>query len=450
MPTSRTANDDDDQLSSDSNDNGSSSSKESGSPSLLKQEMEDPQQRIPNGRHHKQSTSSPLMREGAAVHRSHDGHNHDSIPSNERLLGTAFFSFMMFALTQLVFAFVAGSEAMMGDSAAMIVDSMTYLFNWIAERRKNRFDQLNDDSSLPVGADAITAARIRERSKRKLVLQMEIFVPLISVTTLVMVTIFVTKKAVGVLLLDMHRGRDEQRMPNIHLMLAFSIFNLALDGLNVFCFARSKHLMGYATIEEDSDRVTLLDDLSRPVVLLETMHDDSESRDEAALQKQQIRGYKQFPIVNGHGMNSDDRCDNAKDASYANLSPQRPQPAETEATAADEENGYNRSFDDVHDDHHNKEHANLNMCSAYTHVFADTLRSLAVIVASCIAEILPQVTPEEADATAAIVVSFLILLSLMPLIQGLVHSAAELRAILAEERSETVFLRSRTCNFEMT
>ena len=76
------------------------------------------------------------------------------------------------------------------------------------------------------------------------------------------------------------------------------------------------------------------------------------------------------------------------------------------------------------------------MCSAYTHVFADTLRSIAVIIAAVLAEILPAVTPEEADATAAVVVSGLILLSLLPLLQGLSRSVVELCAILAEERSE--------------
>ena len=76
------------------------------------------------------------------------------------------------------------------------------------------------------------------------------------------------------------------------------------------------------------------------------------------------------------------------------------------------------------------------MCSAYTHVFADTLRSIAVIIAAVLAELLPAVTPEEADATAAVVVSGLILLSLLPLLQGLSRSVVELCAILAEERSE--------------
>ena len=69
-------------------------------------------------------------------------------------------------------------------------------------------------------------------------------------------------------------------------------------------------------------------------------------------------------------------------------------------------------------------------------MFADTLRSLAVIAAATVAELFDEVTSEEADAMAAVLVSVLILLSLVPLFQGWVHSYKELRAILAEEKSE--------------
>lgn len=75
-------------------------------------------------------------------------------------------------------------------------------------------------------------------------------------------------------------------------------------------------------------------------------------------------------------------------------------------------------------------------CSAYTHVFADTLRSVAVIIASALSELFDEVTAEEADAAAALVVSLLIVLSLVPLFQGLVRSFSEFLSIRAEEKSE--------------
>jgi len=83
-----------------------------------------------------------------------------------------------------------------------------------------------------------------------------------------------------------------------------------------------------------------------------------------------------------------------------------------------------------------KEETNLNMCSAYTHVFADTIRSIAVIVASIVAQFYDGITPEEADATAAIVVSAVILISLLPLFNGLKNACLELHSIRKEERAE--------------
>ena len=43
---------------------------------------------------------------------------------------TAFVSFMTFSILQMTAAIFAGSEALVGDSAAMMVDALTYLLNW--------------------------------------------------------------------------------------------------------------------------------------------------------------------------------------------------------------------------------------------------------------------------------------------------------------------------------
>ncbi|CAB9531532.1 expressed unknown protein (Partial), partial [Seminavis robusta] len=76
------------------------------------------------------------------------------------------------------------------------------------------------------------------------------------------------------------------------------------------------------------------------------------------------------------------------------------------------------------------------------HVFADTLRSIAVLVASSISELVEWVTPEEADAAAAVVVSALIILSLIPLLNGLVQSSRELQLIRAEEKQDELLFSS--------
>jgi Co/Zn/Cd efflux system component len=279
-------------------------------------------------------------------------------PSNERLLATAFVTFLSFASLQLVFAFIADSEAMKGDSAAMMVDSMTYLCNWVAEHRKSHFDWNGTTGEADV--DSARAQKLRERAYRKIVLQMEIVPPLVSVSTLLAVTTVVTYRAIFVL---MRGTSSSSRHPNLRLMMGFSLFNLGLDCLNVFCFARAKHLTGYST----------------------TADDDEEEH----------------------------RCDYHQNGTHENGCPHR--------------------TTTQHDDS-----PNLNMCSAYTHVMADTLRSFAVILAALTAFLTPGVTPEQADATAAIVVSALIALSLIPLFKGLVRSIQELRGILRDEEMEKI------------
>jgi hypothetical protein len=74
------------------------------------------------------------------------------------------------------------------------------------------------------------------------------------------------------------------------------------------------------------------------------------------------------------------------------------------------------------------------------------------VIAACVAELVDDVTPEVADATAAVIVSVLILLSLIPLFQGLIHTFSELKAIQAEEESERMFPKEaiRTAVAELT
>jgi hypothetical protein len=64
-----------------------------------------------------------------------------------------------------------------------------------------------------------------------------------------------------------------------------------------------------------------------------------------------------------------------------------------------------------------------------------------VIVAATVAEVADGVTSEEADSAAAVVVSALILLSLLPLLSGLVSTFGELQSIHAEERDERISIQ---------
>jgi hypothetical protein len=177
-----------------------------------------------------------------------DEYFEDERPSNERLLLTAFFTFTIFTTFQTIAAFVAGSEAMMGDSGAMVVDALTYLFNLVAERRKSRFEEYYQELQRDQPCDdPRRRAKLKKRAKRKMILHMELIPPVISVTTLLCVTVVVLHGSLRMLLLDAHRDRSEQGDPNVTLMLTFSCINLVLDVVNVFCFARANRLCGYAT-----------------------------------------------------------------------------------------------------------------------------------------------------------------------------------------------------------
>ena len=95
----------------------------------------------------------------------------------------------------------------------------------------------------------------------------------------------------------------------------------------------------------------------------------------------------------------------------------------------------NTSEKDEDDDGAEDKRVNLNMCSAYTHVFADSLRTIAVLVTTITAELVDGLTPEVADSSAAVFVSIVILLSLLPLVKGIFKTACELLALSRQMES---------------
>mmetsp|Transcript_19135 Transcript_19135/g.28337 ORF Transcript_19135/g.28337 Transcript_19135/m.28337 type:complete len:467 (-) Transcript_19135:373-1773(-) len=383
----------------------------------------------------------------------------DERPSNERLLCTAFFTFLSFTICQSVAAYIAGSEAMMGDSAAMFVDALTYLFNLIAERRKSRFEEFYQE--METVEDPIRRKKIKQRARRKMVLRLEIVPPIVSVTTLVIVTTFVLKESITVLQLDTHRSRSEQGDPNVNLMLAFSCANLFLDLFNVCCFAGAQRLFGYET----TPKRKVPGGMNEPLSLQNYAQVSSDALDDSGIsndnydngEKTILTPQERLQIMNG-ALNedifddeeafelsteqSDDKFEDENISSNDTPKPalkasRKNEPIFKEKLQSNED----VDSQDYADDDESQgiiEEANLNMCSAYTHVFADTLRSIAVIVAALMAEFADSVTSEEADATAAVAVSILILVSLLPLFKGLMASVSELLTIHAEERDEKI------------
>mmetsp|Transcript_34551 Transcript_34551/g.75635 ORF Transcript_34551/g.75635 Transcript_34551/m.75635 type:complete len:414 (+) Transcript_34551:124-1365(+) len=327
---------------------------------------------------------------------SRNGNEDVDRPSNEYVLNVAFFSFLGFLMVQVVFALIAHSQAMLADSAAMAVDAFTYLFNLAAERIKKR--PMPEDDSVP---DIVL-----KRRKKRQVLYLEIVPPLVSVATLIAVSVAVLADAVETILkriASAEEDADADDMPNAWIMFIFSSTNLALDVLNVTCFAKVKdfgffmlhHLFGGAASdsEEGPKRVT-----TSLGIEMEPPCESTRLVPEA----------EQFDVEVLDEEKKDDTV----------ITEQRVDPYYEEVQRT----------------------ANLNMCSAYTHVVADTLRSVAVVIAASLATIFDFIPPDVADATGAIVVSFIIAISLGPLLAGLFEAWSELAKLGEEERKEKQLL----------
>ena len=107
------------------------------------------------GNHSHDSHGQPHHRSDRRT-RNYDGidsdderHRRPPPPSNEKLLCIAFVSFQCFAIMQMVVAWIAGSEAMIGDSFAMLVDAATYLLNWVSAHMLVLFS-VSSFSTLPI------------------------------------------------------------------------------------------------------------------------------------------------------------------------------------------------------------------------------------------------------------------------------------------------------------
>jgi hypothetical protein len=225
--------------------------------------------------------------------------------------------------------FLAKSAAMVADSSAMAIDSLTYLFNSYAERIKNMSLKENDDETL---SEAERELRRLGRTRQRLWL--EILPPLCSVLTLIALTICIILDALNTLL-----GPNEdvflddgtistENDPNIGIMFFFSALNLGLDILNVSCFSRAKHAFGFAVIDKDRHRYMLAYDGS--------LHNEFADS---------LRGVRSE--VDLSGLNNDDESFTANYSSVA-------------------EEKINHSHPKMNEGNERPPEVNLNMCSAYT------------------------------------------------------------------------------------
>jgi Co/Zn/Cd efflux system component len=148
------------------------------------------------------------------------------------LQNVAFFSFLGFMAFQAVFAIIANSQSMWADSEAMSVDALTYLFNLGAEKIKSR-PYTPEEISMP------RWYRLRTRKLKRLYL--ELVPPLISVSTLIVVTVFALKSSLATLF---HTTEHADEEVDVTIMLFFSALNLLLDLVNVSCFAKAHQAFG--------------------------------------------------------------------------------------------------------------------------------------------------------------------------------------------------------------
>ena len=121
---------------------------------------------------------------------------------SEVALGVAFLSFMSFAVIEMLYAFISNSLALLGDSAAMLVDACTYLCNYLAIR----YTKDSGSSSLTIAG------------------------PFVSALALTGVMIYVLVDAIGELFSAGGEG------VKVQIVLIFGCANLLLDFLNLVLF----------------------------------------------------------------------------------------------------------------------------------------------------------------------------------------------------------------------
>ena len=374
--------------------------------------------------------------------------------SNEYVLNVAFLSFFFFMIFEGIFAIIANSQSMLADALAMSVDAFTYLFNLVAERLKHKTKWFGPTSISP---------EQRKRHRKLVRLYLEFIPPMISVTALVYVSAQACFEAVSTIMGTSKSDEDDAKdTPDVVLMLFFSALNLLLDVLNVFFFSKVQHfslssirlITGKGRIiikfgkgpstQQDKEGLDEDNRSKSPSILIEgdliqiddlvidkniNQVDDEENLE--LLSSSTTRSYGSYNRTSSSHSEKEGIPINGKDRFNHLL----------ESISEDEESDNGITINSESDDDQ-MNGLNLNMCSAYTHVMADTLRSIAVLVAAMIAYLDHRISPTIADATAAIVVSIIIAISLGPLIIGLLETWSEIQELKRESFDSDISIRS--------
>lgn len=282
-----------------------------------------------------------------------------------------------------------------------MVDAMTYLLNYLAEKWKH--------------PDNLTT-KCNQRRFEGCQLLLEILPPLFSVIVLLIVTIFAMINAFQELLFlrddttaitTAVQGKTTITTPNLNMMFLISFLNLLVDCLNLNYFSRV-HYQGLA----GSPRTT---ELCKAV---DSRKNDNESTSFLKQQKRRRKDeltsevfmYSSLTTLHTSGTTITEDEEAVSSLRFDNNDHTTPKTIETRALTGG---------------------TNLNMCSAWTHIFADTLRSIAVLLAAASSTwFFPQtISPVVADCGATIAVSIIIFITLLPLIHGLTTKMRQISTI---------------------
>jgi Co/Zn/Cd efflux system component len=329
----------------------------------------------------------------------------------------------------------------------MMVDVVTYLFNYLAEQYKHSYRPMSTTTNTVVSK---VQQQQQQQQWQLRCLYLELIPPMISVVTLVVVTMLALRLSIRTLFVyNTHHpnnddnGNDDNvtqstdrddHLPNLSIMLWFSGFNLVLDLLNVSCFARVDfHPTDTTTATPEQQQQQQHDHTSGGAPITRTLVTNEST-----------------PLIP-----SNDAASSATTTTTNHVDMESWFASSSSPPPISENNSSTLGDNSVSTNHHvvgssstatttTATTYNLNMCSAWTHVCADTLRSVAVLLAATWAQYMTTITPSwnmtpnQADSGATIVVSIIILLSLLPLIQGLYLTAHQIYGMVGWSHSSPV------------
>lgn len=301
-----------------------------------------------------------------------------TLSKKEQNLSIAFYTFFTFTCIQSVYAMKSNSASLLADTIAMFIDSFTYLLNLVAEYFKSDNELRN--------------------------LYLELIPPLTSVCILLALT-FMTLQDSVLTLWNYFEHDVEDQEPDSSIMIVFATGALFIDLFNMIRFQNTSD--DEDTIQENFE----LQEENVPILRNFSKYDSTLHTAET--------GTSDFDCAD---------CDLCRDEVPITTE------ADCECALCESNNGLEVTYGDnviqkqKDDDSAAFKEMNLNMYSAFTHVFADTMRSTAVLIAGCTCHLYPDWQKSFViDSVAAIIVSLTIVCSCMPLMSGLMDTWNRIR-----------------------